>query len=96
MMTPEPDPDWACEGLAGTPRVRIVTTEGRTFFTTAGTDKVLSAAATAPTSARTNGTDAKHRSMRVKRSRAKERTIDESVIGLIFPSGLILAQLYRQ
>ena len=42
MMTPEPDPDCVCEGLAGTPRVRIVTTDERTFATTAGTERVLS------------------------------------------------------
>ena len=29
IMTPEPEPDWVCEGLAGTPRVRIVTTDER-------------------------------------------------------------------
>src|SRR5262245_30938172 len=42
IIRPEPEPDWPCDGAAGTPRVRIVTTEGRTFVTTAGTDKDLS------------------------------------------------------
>src|SRR5437870_11640954 len=42
IMTPDPEPDWACVGDAGMPRVRMVTTEGRTFATTAGTDRDLS------------------------------------------------------
>jgi hypothetical protein len=42
IMTPEPDPDCVCEGLAGTPRVRIVTTDERTLATTAGTERVFS------------------------------------------------------
>jgi hypothetical protein len=42
MMTPDPDPDCACEELAGTPRVRIVTTDERTFATTAGTERFFS------------------------------------------------------
>ena len=39
-MTPEPEPGGApcCDPPEGTPRVRTVTTEGRTFATTAGTD----------------------------------------------------------
>jgi hypothetical protein len=49
MMTPdpEPEPDWTCDGLAGTPRVRMVTTEDRTLATTAGTERVLSVETTA-------------------------------------------------
>jgi phospholipid N-methyltransferase len=42
IMTPEPEPDWVCEGLAGTPRVRIVTTDERIFATTAGTERFFS------------------------------------------------------
>src|SRR5580765_31657 len=42
IMTPDPEPDWACVGVAGMPRVRMVTTEGRTFATTAGTDRDFS------------------------------------------------------
>lgn len=41
-MTPEPDPDWICEALAGTPRVSIVTTDDRTLATTAGTERFFS------------------------------------------------------
>src|ERR687893_1652736 len=38
-MTPEPEPGGApcCDPPEGTPRVRMVTTEGRTFVTMAGT-----------------------------------------------------------
>jgi hypothetical protein len=38
-MTPEPDPEGApcCEPPGGIPRVSTVTTDGRTFDTTAGT-----------------------------------------------------------
>ena len=50
MMTPDPDPDWVCEGLAGMPRVRMVTTEGRTFATTAGTERDFSVEATSAAS----------------------------------------------
>src|SRR4026209_2835492 len=49
MMTPDPDPepDRTCDGLAGTPRVRMVTTEDRTLATTDGTESVLSVEMTA-------------------------------------------------
>jgi len=44
MIIPEPEPDCAVWGdwLTGTPRVRMVTTDGRTFETTAGIDRALS------------------------------------------------------
>jgi hypothetical protein len=42
IMTPEPDPDWVCEALVGTPRVSIVTTDDRTLATTAGTVRFFS------------------------------------------------------
>src|SRR5437016_44631 len=48
IMTPDPEPDWACVGAAGMPRVRMVTTEGRTFATTAGTDRDFSWEGTDP------------------------------------------------
>ncbi len=41
-MTPEPEPDCAWDVLAGTPRVRMVTTDERTFETTAGTVRFFS------------------------------------------------------
>src|SRR5687767_4134367 len=49
MITPDPEPEpaWTCDGLAGTPRVRMVTTEDRTLATTAGTERVLSVETTA-------------------------------------------------
>jgi hypothetical protein len=47
MMTPDPDPDCDCDGAAGTPLVKIVTTDGRTFATTAGTERDFSWGATA-------------------------------------------------
>jgi hypothetical protein len=45
MITPDPEPDCAWEGVDGIPRVRIVTTDGRTFVTTAGTESTLSCGA---------------------------------------------------
>jgi len=51
IMTPEPEPDWVCEGLAGTPRVRIVTTDERTFATTAGTERFFSMGVALPLAA---------------------------------------------
>src|SRR5215813_6003631 len=83
MMTPDPDPDWVSEGLAGMPRVRMLTTEGRIFATTAGTDNVLSEEA-----AKANGVVAR---LTNRIERAKERSARSAVPRII--GGLILAQL---
>src|SRR5574341_348170 len=75
MITPEPEPDCACEGVAGTPRVRIVTTEGRTFATTAGTGRDLSCNGEGgtPAFARARGpsSDATNRSSNHRREKRK-------------------------
>jgi hypothetical protein len=42
IITPEPEPDCVCDALVGTPRVKIVTTDERTFETTAGTERFFS------------------------------------------------------
>ena len=95
MMTPDPDPDWVSEGLAGMPRVRMLTTEGRIFATTAGTDNVLSEEViAAPSGAAKANEVAVRLTNRVER--AKERSTPSGVprtIGLIFEIGLIFAQL---
>src|SRR5262245_33841953 len=85
MMTPDPDPDWVTEGLAGMPRVRMLTTEGRIFVTTAGTDNVLSDESTGrpPGLAQVNEVMTR---LRDKIEKAKERSARNGVprtIGLI-------------
>jgi hypothetical protein len=88
MMTRDPDPDWVSEGLAGRPRVRMLTTEGRIFATTAGTDNVLSEEA-----AKANEVVARLTN-RVERAKARSaRSGVPRTIGLIFEVGLIFAQL---
>ena len=95
MMTPDPDPDWVSEGLAGMPRVRMLTTEGRIFVTTAGTDNVLSDEATGPPPGLPQVNEVMAR-LTDKIEKAKERSARNGVprtIGLIFGIGLIFAQL---
>src|SRR5215467_1718394 len=95
MMTPDPDPDWVSEGLAGMPRVRMLTTEGRIFATTAGTDNVLSVEATAPSTEAAKAIEVVAR-LTNRVEKAKERSAGSGVsrtIGLTFEIGLIFAQL---
>jgi hypothetical protein len=76
----------------------MVTTEGRTFATTAGTERVLSVEATAPLPGL-----AKAEELVTRLQRAMVAAIERSghvvvrrAIGLIFRFGLILAQLSRK